>query len=231
MRDEEFTAATRRSYDRVAEDYAEWIRPELAAKPMDRAVLASFAELVRAEPNTQVLDVGCGPGRITAYLRQLGLEASGIDLAPGMVAIARREHPGLSFAEGSMTRLELAAGSLGGLVAWYSVIHLPAEWRPTAFAEFHRVLRTGGWLQLAFQVGTETMRMTSVGQHEVELDFHRLDPDVLSEELSAAGFEVRVRTWRAADVRGDFPESAPQGFLLARRRGSDLETAQFGPQR
>ena len=44
-----------------------------------------------------LMDVGCGPGRITAHLRQLGVDAFGIDLSPGMVEAARREHPGLRF--------------------------------------------------------------------------------------------------------------------------------------
>jgi 2-polyprenyl-3-methyl-5-hydroxy-6-metoxy-1,4-benzoquinol methylase len=48
-------------------------------------------------------DVGCGTGRITAHLRQLGVDVFGIDLSPGMIEVARRDHPGLRFDLGSMT--------------------------------------------------------------------------------------------------------------------------------
>ena len=50
-----------------------------------------------------VADVGCGPGHVTAHLRDSGLDAFGIDLSPVMIDVARREHPGLRFEVGSMT--------------------------------------------------------------------------------------------------------------------------------
>jgi hypothetical protein len=43
----DFLRSTRASYNAVATDYAERFRDELAAKPLDRALLAGFAELVR----------------------------------------------------------------------------------------------------------------------------------------------------------------------------------------
>jgi ubiquinone/menaquinone biosynthesis C-methylase UbiE len=70
---------------------------------------------VRAQGGGTVADVGCGPGRITAHLRQLGVDALGIDLSPAMIEVARRDHPGLRFEVGSMTDLALADASLAGL--------------------------------------------------------------------------------------------------------------------
>ncbi|MFD4664838.1 MULTISPECIES: class I SAM-dependent methyltransferase [Streptomyces] len=45
-----------------------------------------------------------------------------------------------------MTDLDLADGSLGGIIAWYSIVHTPPELLPVVFAEFHRVLAPGGHL-------------------------------------------------------------------------------------
>ena len=105
---------TRVAYDTVAVDYAELLRDELAAKPLDRALLGAFAELVQAAGNAPVADLGCGPGRVTAHLRALGLDAFGVDLSPAMIAVARRTYPDLTFREGSMAALDLADGVLGG---------------------------------------------------------------------------------------------------------------------
>ncbi len=58
--------ATRATYDAVAGDYAEHLSGELAAKPLDRALLAAFAELVRTAGIGPVADLGCGPGHVTA---------------------------------------------------------------------------------------------------------------------------------------------------------------------
>jgi SAM-dependent methyltransferase len=212
----DFLRRTRESYDAAADDYLVWIRGELAARPYDRAVLSLFASSVSG----RVLDVGCGPGRISAFLAGLGVEVSGVDLSPGMVAAARRTHPDLRFEVGSMLSLDVPSGSLGGVVAWYSVIHVPDESLPAVLAEFHRVLGPGGLLQLAFQVGDEPLHLTEAGGHEVSLDFHRRRPERVAADLESAGFEMRASLWRAAEPGGAFPERTPQAYLLARKPGS-----------
>jgi SAM-dependent methyltransferase len=81
---------TRRAYDAVAVDYAALLRTSLAESPLDRALLNVLAELVLADGGGMVGDLGCGPGRVTAYLHERGLDAFGVDLSPGMVAVAAR---------------------------------------------------------------------------------------------------------------------------------------------
>ena len=92
-------ADTRTSYDTVAVSYADLVR-ELWPEPYLRAALALFADLVHAAGGGPVADVGCGPGHVTAHLRELGVDAFGIDLSPAMIDVARRDHPGLRFEVG-----------------------------------------------------------------------------------------------------------------------------------
>ena len=115
-------AETRTAYDTVAAAYEELARSLLADSPMDRALLGLFAEQVLAGGGGPVGDLGCGPGRITVHLDSLGLDAFGVDLSPGMVAVARRRHPRLRFDVGSLTALDLQDGGLAGALAWYSEI-------------------------------------------------------------------------------------------------------------
>ncbi|MFJ9922152.1 class I SAM-dependent methyltransferase [Streptomyces rubiginosohelvolus] len=215
-----FLHATRTSYDAMAPAYVDFARGELAAKPLERALLSTFAELVATGGGgLPVADVGCGTGRVTEHLHGLGrgLEVFGIDLSPQMVAVARREHPGLRFEEGSMLALDLPDASLGGLLAWYSTIHVPDGELPRAFVEFHRVLAPGGYVQLGFQVGDEPLRLTEAWGLDVSLVFHRRQPERIAELLRDAGLEVVSRVWRERETDGPFPERAPQGFVLARR--------------
>jgi SAM-dependent methyltransferase len=213
----DFLGATRASYDAVAGDYAERFRDELAARPLDRAMLAGFAELVRAGGDLPVADIGCGAGRVTAHLAGLGLSAFGVDLSPRMVATARQSHPGLRFEVGSMLALDLPDAALGGVLAWYSIIHVPDEQLPAAFAEFRRVLAPGGYLQLGFQVGDEPVHRAEALGHAISLEFHQRQPDQVARLLSQAGLVVRARLLREPDAAGDFPERTPQAFLLARK--------------
>jgi SAM-dependent methyltransferase len=215
--DPDFVRRTRASYDALAEDYAEWIRDELAAKPLDRALLDGFAELVRAAGAGPIADIGCGSGRVTAHLHGRGLPVFGIDLSPRMVAVARRTYPGLRFQEGSMMALQLEDGALGGIVAWYSTIHIPDDRLPDVFAEFCRALAPGGYVQLAFQAGDELAHLTEARGHQISLDFHRRQPDGVAQLLSQAGLAVRAHTMREPDEDGDFPEQTRQCFMLARK--------------
>jgi ubiquinone/menaquinone biosynthesis C-methylase UbiE len=217
MTEPEFLRDTRASYDAVATGYAERFGDELNARPLDRAMLAGFAERVLAAGGGPVADVGCGTGRVTAFLDGLGLRAFGIDLSPGMIEVARRSYPGLRFEVGSMLALDLPDASLGGLLAWYSVIHVPDERVPEAFAEFCRVLAPGGLVLLGFQAGDDSLHLTQALGQPVALDFRRRRPEWVAERLGQAGLQVRARLLREPDDDGDFPEREPQAFFLARK--------------
>ncbi|WP_406040527.1 class I SAM-dependent methyltransferase [Micromonospora sp. NBC_00898] len=110
-------ADTRASYDTVAESYADLLRDALSGATYERAILGLFAELVRTSGGGPVADIGCGPGRITAYLHNLGVDAFGIDLSPAMIDLARRDHAGLRFEVGSMTDLDLTDSCVAGVLA------------------------------------------------------------------------------------------------------------------
>ncbi|MFI7703992.1 class I SAM-dependent methyltransferase [Nonomuraea sp. NPDC049480] len=216
MTESTYLHATRVAYDTVAADYAELLRDELDTKPLDRAMLAAFAELVQTPDTGEVADLGCGPGRITAHLHSLGVNAFGIDLSPEMVAVARRNHPGLRFEEGSMTALDLADEAVGGVVAWYSTVHTPPELLPRVFAEIHRVLAPGGHLLIAFKVGDERRHLNKGYGHELSLDVYWMPPEHIAELVSKAGLVLEAQLIRAPD-ESEKPRSGRQAFFLARK--------------
>ncbi|MGW0482701.1 class I SAM-dependent DNA methyltransferase [Nonomuraea sp. NPDC003214] len=145
-----YLSATADAYDAVADIYADFVRDSLDRQPLDRAIIAAFAELVRAAGPRPVVEAGCGPGYVTAHLRDLGLDASGLDLSPALIRIARRDNPGLRFEVASMGAIDVADGELGGLLSWYSLIHTPPAELPPYLAEFRRVVAPGGYLLLGF---------------------------------------------------------------------------------
>ncbi|WP_327588202.1 class I SAM-dependent methyltransferase [Nonomuraea sp. NBC_00507] len=216
MTESTYLHATQVAYDTVAADYAELLRDELVSKPLDRAMLAAFAEVVQASGAKEVADLGCGPGRITAHLQSLGVNAFGIDLSPEMVAVARRDHPDLRFEEGSMTALNLADEAVGGAVAWYSTVHTPPEVLPTVFTEIHRVLAPGGHLLIAFKVGDERRHASQGYGHKLSLDIYWMPPEHIAELLSNAGLVLDAQLIREPD-ESEKPRSGRQAFFLAHK--------------
>ncbi|MBC3192248.1 class I SAM-dependent methyltransferase [Pseudonocardia sp. C8] len=206
----DFLTRTRSGYDRIARAYADHFRDEFAGWYEERALLGAFADRLVAGGGGPVVDAGCGPGDVTGFLRDRGVDARGIDLSPEMVRVAREQHAGVPFAVGSL--LELPTG-LAGLLAWYSLIHVPPERRADCLAGFARALRPGGLLLLGFQVGTGTLHLAEALGEPVGLDFHRLDPDELADRLGDNGFTVLSRTVRAAREG----ERTPHAVVLARR--------------
>jgi len=196
---------TRSSYDTDATGYAEEVRGLLGRKPYLRACLALFAELVHGAGGGPVADVGCGPGYVTGFLHDAGVDVFGIDLSPEMIAIARRDYPGLRFEVGTMTDLDLADDSVVGIVAFWSVIHVPDHAIPGVFEQFRRVLRPQGLLLVGFHVGDET-RHSSEGctGRPINVDSHHRRPDTMTGWLRDAGFtiEAELVIGPAEDVPG-----------------------------
>ncbi|MER7345560.1 methyltransferase domain-containing protein [Streptomyces aurantiacus] len=204
--------AVRRSYDTVAEEYAQRLHDELDARPLERALLSCLVE--QAEPGAPVADLGCGPGHVAAHLTGLGVRAVGVDLSAGMVATGRRRYPRVEFREGDLLHLPAEDGEFAAAVALYTIIHLdPHELLP-AFVEARRVLRPSGLLLVSFHIGTEIRHFDEWWGHDVDLDFRFLAVPDIAGLLEEAGFAVEARLER---------EPAPgeaqtrRAYLLARR--------------
>lgn len=204
----------RRAYDTVADTYARLLPDTGAEDPLELAVLDSFA--ARVGPGARVLDAGCGTGRISRYLRDHGLAVEGIDLSPGMVAMARRDHPDLRFEVASLDALPYEDHGLDGVVLWYSTIHSGRAEQPALYREAARVLRAGGHLIVAFQTGEGT-RDTSPAYrrhgHDVELMRHCYSVDEVSAWLADTGLTEACRMVR----RPQGQERDDQAVILARR--------------
>ncbi len=202
---------TRSSYDTDAVGYAEQVRGLLDGRAYLRASLALFAELVHRAGGGPVADVGCGPGYVTAHLHDAGVDAFGIDLSPEMIALARRDHPDLRFEVGTMTQLDLADDCLTGIVAFWSVIHVPDDAVPGVFEEFRRVLRPQGLVMVGFHVGDET-RHSSLGYTglPVKVDSHRRRPSTITHWLRDAGFTIEAELVMEPD------EAVPGAIVFAR---------------
>ncbi|AWE52055.1 MULTISPECIES: class I SAM-dependent methyltransferase [Streptomyces] len=209
----DFLEATRASYDTIAAACTDRFPNRPGDRhPLDRSLIDAFAELAAAHAPAPVADLGSGPGAVTAHLHGLGLTVFGVDLSPGMVALARRAHPALRFHVGSMTALDLPDGTLGGIVAAYSLIHVPDEHLADACGEMARVLRPGAPVLLAFQSGEAgRMHLAERFGRDVDLTYHWRTPGTVAERLAEAGLRVTARVLR--EPVGE--EKRPRAFLLA----------------
>jgi SAM-dependent methyltransferase len=135
------------------EDYARRFAT-LAASGADVHGEASYAASL-VPPPARVLDAGCGTGRVAARLAELGYDCTGVDVDPSMLAVARREHPGLTWVLADLGALheavEVVAGGYDLALAAGNVIPLLAEGAlQTTVAQLARALARSGLLVCGF---------------------------------------------------------------------------------
>jgi uncharacterized protein YceH (UPF0502 family) len=179
-------ARVRSSYGAVAAAYADHLVDELDDLPFETWLLDRVVAHAAGQP---VVEVGSGPGHVTAYLAEAGADAMGMDLSPAMVSEARRRFPGGSYEVADLRLLTRPATSSGwaAVLAWYSLIHLAASELPAAVGALARPLAPGGWLVLGLHAGAEVRHLDEWFGHEVDLDFVLHEPADVVATVEAAG--------------------------------------------
>ena len=223
--DEIDPAAVERGYDALAAAYAAHLYGEHAHKPFDRWWLQRFASLVQG--HAPVLDLGCGPGHVARFLSDLGVaHVVGVDLSEGMLREARRLNPEKSFKRGDMLALPYGDADVGGIVAFYAIVHFTPGQLAVAFREMHRVLRPGGAALVAFHV-EEVGAPRAAGEahsvkHVEELFGVRAALDFVLHDVDAVVGRIRDARLTIEDVTLRYPypvveAQTKRAYVLARR--------------
>lgn len=192
------------AYAARAAEYSQELGTLEAVYPEDRQLVRDWAQSCTGK----ILDVGCGPGHWTDFLRADGHDVEGLDPVPEFIAIAQSRFPLAGFREASAEQLGANDGEAAGILAWYSLIHTAPGNIGHALAEFARALRPGGSLLVGF---FEWPQLTAF-DHKV-VTAYRWPVDELSARAAAAGFTVEsTATRRDSGTR-------PHAAIIARRSG------------
>jgi SAM-dependent methyltransferase len=178
----------RQAYGAIAEQYINAFGNSGQVHANDLALIARHLSI---RPGA-VIDAGCGPGHLTEFLRSFDVDAMGIDLVPEFIDHACATYPDGRYELGSMCELGLPDGSIAGILAWYSLIHLPPDDLNGVLTVLRRVIAPGGRLVAGFFTGDEVVSF----EHKV-VTAYCWPVDEFSARLRQAGFNEIQRQQRS----------------------------------
>jgi len=199
------------AFDAIGERYDE-------AFPHKERQLAAGAWLAsELTPGARVLDVGCGTGVPTARdLRAAGMAVTGIDISPGMLALARANVPDAEFREADLLDLDDSHGTFDGAAAFFSLLMLPRAEIPTALTRLRDRLRPAAPFALGMvEADLDDVPMPFLGNQVHVSGYPR---DALRDVVETSGFDVVSLHAVTDDPTGPGRPPEVQLFLHCRRR-------------
>src|SRR4029079_2671460 len=136
-----------RDFERAVHDSKADTYHDLFREVTDQAI-APLLDAAGVGTGMRFLDVAAGPGGLAGEAARRGARATGVDLAPAMVALASKLHPGVEFREASADQLPFDDASFDAVACAFGLGHSPEPER--AVAEFARVLAPGRRVALAW---------------------------------------------------------------------------------
>jgi 2-polyprenyl-3-methyl-5-hydroxy-6-metoxy-1,4-benzoquinol methylase len=196
-----------RGYDEIADRYLAW--------STDHTVRLQWLTELRAAvpPPAGILDLGCGAGvPVARWLVDAGYAVTGIDGSRVQIERARRNVPEATFRDADMTAVELEPASFDGVVAMYSITHVPRAEHAALFRRIHGWLRPGGILIASLGAGDAP---DWTGEWlGTEMFVSHFDAGTNLRLLTEAGFAIERHEVVAEDEEG---ETVSFLWVLARR--------------
>jgi ubiquinone/menaquinone biosynthesis C-methylase UbiE len=143
--------AVAHAYGSRAVEYAEEFGDDLSEIHFDRAVVERA--LVGLRQPARVLDIGCGPGQVSAFVEARGDLAVALDVTFEMLIVARRRQAASAFTCADIRWIPCADASFAAALCWYSLHHLPRLALPAVLEEIRRVTYPGGRLAIGTHGG------------------------------------------------------------------------------
>ena len=176
-------------YDRAAVDYAD--RFHARGKPDGdlRAFMAALPD------GGEVLDLGCGPGRSSALLKDAGFRVDAMDASEGMIRTAAERY-GVTARMGTFADLD-ETDRYDGIWANFSLLHAPRAEFPGHLSRIARALKPGGVFHLGLKLGSGEQR------DKLGRCYTYYTQDDLARHLADAGLAVfSTRTFTSKGMAG-----------------------------
>lgn len=149
MEDEEKIKKVKEVYDKVADAYSKYWDNDWS----DKEIIDKFISLLKS--NSKILDIGCGTGYITNYLKENNLSPIGIDISKEMLKVAKSNYPSVHFKECSASDIdvEFNENEFDGIMAFYVLFYIPKVELQKVLVKIKKILKPNAPLILVIREG------------------------------------------------------------------------------
>jgi SAM-dependent methyltransferase len=222
-----FTRFEHEGWERVADKY------DSVWSSSTRQFIPPLLDTAQVSANMSLLDVGCGPGYVSAAAAQRGAKPVGLDFSKAMIDIARETFPGIEFREGDAQNLPFNECTFDRVVANFALLHLANPER--AMGEACRVLKPGEifgfttWAKTSENPFVKIVDDAIQAEAKLDVDLPPGPPyylfeneDGFREALAKAGFDGSSTTFRVHTIKWTVPTAQ---FVFDAERNAGVRTA------
>ncbi|RPJ25379.1 MAG: class I SAM-dependent methyltransferase [Chloroflexi bacterium] len=202
----DFKKTVKDGYNAIADRY-------LAERRRDSGDVRLLDEFMEKLPvNAQVLDAGCGAGIPISQLLSERFQVTGVDFSEAQIELAKKHVPNARFICQDMTKLDFPENTFDGICSYYAIIHIPREEHQPLLANFHRMLKPGGFALLC--LGAENL-IDDIDENYLgtRMYWSHYDAQTYLKMLKGCGFSI-IWSKRVAD---ETCQGAGHLFVLAQK--------------
>jgi SAM-dependent methyltransferase len=225
--EDKFARFEHAGWQRVADKY------DSAWSPLTRQFIPHLISAAQVSSGMSVLDVACGPGYVSAAVKEFGGIPTGIDFSEKMTAIAKRMFPAISFIQGDAQNLPFRDASFDRVLSNFGLLHVSHPER--ACAEACRVLKPNGRLGFSVWAGPEknpgaTILNEAIEAHaDLNVGLPEGPPHYLFGEreecrhaLEQSGFDSSSMSYQTCSVEWHLPTAS---YFFEAERDAGVRTA------
>lgn len=197
-------------YDKIAREYARIFDHDDSDTPYVEKLLSLL------QPGSEILDLGCGTGRITQLLAQKDNHVIGVDLSKEMIRIAREHFPGMQFLCEDIRTVHFEKSTFDAVSFSYALFHLEPQDGLRVLCHVREILKERGLLLLIVQEGTGEVFVDEPLSPGEKLYLKLYTQDEITNILDSLGFAVVSIERKIPHLQGELPHT--KLVVIARKR-------------